>query len=439
MYYLLGIDSTDAPSGGCTTYTMARLLKLLDNYKIQILGYPRLIRLNPNIPIKTRGNAALSVYFSISLQIDELYNIILDFVMKDFLKFNNHNSIKEPGVVLIELKANNFIEAKKEILIIQKKYKEFYTETLTKVVKTIPKIDSKHRITSSIGTIGAFAAVIADLSIDFTYELIAYRKDTSIKRELNIEKLKELENRFTTTFSSIDRDRELICPSGPDPVLCGIRGESTRDLIMYFKELNINNFDFFIIYQTNQATNSHVDHAFSELEQFNVISTFGKITSHPKVIHGGHVIFNIFINDQIIRCVAFEPTKNMAKHAQKLIPGDIIFLHGNFRLFQGVNTIALEYIYVINLIKYEIKIPPVCNNCGKRMTNAGVLAGYKCKICGNKKMYAEKKIRQRELFTGQRIYSSLSAQRHLTRPYKRLFRRNKAILTKMNIKDIISN
>ena len=57
----IGIDDTDSRSGGCTTYVMYRLIERLIEYGYGICGYPRLVRLNPNVPWKTRGNGAVVV------------------------------------------------------------------------------------------------------------------------------------------------------------------------------------------------------------------------------------------------------------------------------------------------------------------------------------------------------------------------------------------
>src|SRR5262245_31853751 len=58
----IGIDDTDSPSGGCTTYTMALISEELQRLGFEIDGYPCLVRLNPNVPLKTRGNAALALH-----------------------------------------------------------------------------------------------------------------------------------------------------------------------------------------------------------------------------------------------------------------------------------------------------------------------------------------------------------------------------------------
>ena len=55
----IGIDDTDSPKGMCTTYLSYEIVKFLKKQKVQLLDYPSLIRFNPNIPWKTRGNGAV--------------------------------------------------------------------------------------------------------------------------------------------------------------------------------------------------------------------------------------------------------------------------------------------------------------------------------------------------------------------------------------------
>src|SRR2546427_13077063 len=53
----LGVDDTDSLRGMCTTYLATELVRALSGW--DLIGYPRLVRLNPNIPWKTRGNGAI--------------------------------------------------------------------------------------------------------------------------------------------------------------------------------------------------------------------------------------------------------------------------------------------------------------------------------------------------------------------------------------------
>ena len=60
----IGLDDTDSTKGGCTTYLAALLIEKLGKFNVQFTDYPGLIRLNPNVPWKTRGNGALCLRFS---------------------------------------------------------------------------------------------------------------------------------------------------------------------------------------------------------------------------------------------------------------------------------------------------------------------------------------------------------------------------------------
>ena len=59
----LGVDDTDGPDSGCTTFVLSEILAAARELGADLLGEPRLVRLNPNVPFKTRGNAALSAHF----------------------------------------------------------------------------------------------------------------------------------------------------------------------------------------------------------------------------------------------------------------------------------------------------------------------------------------------------------------------------------------
>src|SRR5207245_6340165 len=59
----IGIDDTDSEKGGCTTYTATVLFQNLIERGFKPSDFPWLVRLNPNIPWKTRGNGALAVHF----------------------------------------------------------------------------------------------------------------------------------------------------------------------------------------------------------------------------------------------------------------------------------------------------------------------------------------------------------------------------------------
>ena len=111
---LIEIDDTDPLKGGCTTYLAALLCEKLGTTK-----YPRLIRLNPNIPYKTRGNGAITL--EAHGNPTKIKEITLDLIKE-------HSQLKEqntnPGAAFIE----NPTKDNREILT------KFYQKTVSELV-----------------------------------------------------------------------------------------------------------------------------------------------------------------------------------------------------------------------------------------------------------------------------------------------------------------
>src|SRR2546428_11841334 len=77
----IGIDDTDSDKGGCTTYTAPVLFQELIEREFKPSDFPWLVRLNTNIPWKTRGNGALAVHFFIDeKEIENVQRVALETV-----------------------------------------------------------------------------------------------------------------------------------------------------------------------------------------------------------------------------------------------------------------------------------------------------------------------------------------------------------------------
>src|SRR5260370_41265851 len=77
----IGIDDTDSEKGGCTTYTATVLFQELLSQGFKPSDFPWLVRLNPNIPWKTRGNGALAIHFLVDEErIEEVQRIAMETV-----------------------------------------------------------------------------------------------------------------------------------------------------------------------------------------------------------------------------------------------------------------------------------------------------------------------------------------------------------------------
>src|SRR5712691_1402282 len=60
MVLWIGVDDTDSLRGMCTTFLATEIIRDLTKDH-DLIGYPRLVRLNPSIPWKTRGNGAICI------------------------------------------------------------------------------------------------------------------------------------------------------------------------------------------------------------------------------------------------------------------------------------------------------------------------------------------------------------------------------------------
>ena len=75
----IGIDDTDSPKGMCTTFLAYKIINRLKKENVDFLDFPNLVRFNPNIPWKTRGNGAVGIKISTSNP-KKIKNLVKKFV-----------------------------------------------------------------------------------------------------------------------------------------------------------------------------------------------------------------------------------------------------------------------------------------------------------------------------------------------------------------------
>ena len=92
----IGFDDTDSPKGMCTTYLAYRLINLLKKEHVDFLDFPNLIRFNPNIPWKTRGNGAVGIKIS-TKKPEKIKKLVIQLINK--YADTQHGAI--PGVVFL--------------------------------------------------------------------------------------------------------------------------------------------------------------------------------------------------------------------------------------------------------------------------------------------------------------------------------------------------
>jgi len=413
----LGIDNTDSIYGGCTTYVGALIVEeLLKNKRAIFVDYPNLIRLNPNVPWKTRGNGAVTLRINVFEDVDRIKDEIVKIVYENA----RIDEGAEPAIAILRGEIPDEI-------------KQFSMEVLTKIVsvETAEKIAEKHNVelitfeNKKKGIVGAIGAIGMTLERDYTFELLAYRKKERYgeKRMIDEKSIYEMDRKTSPyTFNNVDygERRILITPRGPDPVLFGIRGETPGILIEALKKIKVYEpIERWIIYRTNQGTDMHYVNIknLTDIKTYSSVKLHGLVDEKPKVIPGGHVIIKVTNGKYKVECVVYEPTKGLRKIASKLLRGDIIEVYGAVKKDnKNEKTINVEKMCIRKIIDYKVKINPKCPICGAKMKAEGKNKGFECKKCKYKAYL--KKIEERiprSILEGLYLPSP-KAQRHLLKP-----------------------
>lgn len=410
-YLYIGVDDTDSPDGMCTTFLASQIINKLKSHGIDLIDYPRLIRLNPFARFKTRGNGGVSFKILNDDKVDLAKRIVLDEVEK-LSMFDCDNT--NPGVVFYDGEITSEMEdyafrAIYEFISIDEAYD--FAKSLGCEV---------HKFKKGRGIIGSLASIALPLS-DCTYELLAYRSSDNYgtKRCIDYESVYRMDKEtFPDTFENIDYSEDYIAiePKTPCPVLYGIRS-NTPDVLFKAKEMVKVSEPIvdWCIFKTNQHTDMHIQKVskISDMKQYGCYCVRGEVKNTPKIIDGGHMFFYIQDDSGEIECGAYEPTKNFRKTVSYLRPGDVIEVYGGIGEH---NTFNIEKFKVIELNDVVFE-NPICE-CGKRMTSAGKNKGFKCKKCGNRLGVDDKvpvKI-ERDLEVLRFYETPVSARRHLSKP-----------------------
>ena len=414
-YLYIGIDDTDSPDGMCTTYLACHIIRKLKDNGIDVIDYPRLIRLNPFARFKTRGNGGVSFKIINDDKADLAKRIVLDEVSA-LSMFDCDNT--NPGVVFYD----GEITKEMQDYAFRAIYSFITIEEAEEFGKSVGC--EIHKFKKGRGIIGSIAAISLPLD-DFTYELLAYRtpENYGTRRQIDYDSVIEMDRQtFPETFENVDYSEDYIAiePKTPCPVLYGIRSNNdsilnkARSIVRVSEEI-----EDYCIFLTNQHTDMHIQKAdcISQMKQFGCYEIIATVKDNPHVIDGGHMFFTVFDESGEIECGAYEPTKDFRKIVSHLRPGDVIRLYGGIG---EQNTFNIEKFQVIELNDVEYR-NPICE-CGKRMTSAGKNKGFKCKKCGNKIKSSQKvPVMITRLLENSKFYETpVSARRHLSKPICRM-------------------
>jgi tRNA(Ile2)-agmatinylcytidine synthase len=431
----IGIDDTDSPLKGCTTYIAAILIEKLQLFNVSFLDYPNLIRLNPNIPWKTRGNGALCIRIECE---KHLINDIIDMVVETVEDNSDMSHVgTDPGIV--------FFFGKQ----IPEALRAFAKHAIQGIVKMNDAVELVKEFKAEAigfkkrrGIIGALAAIGEILEGDYTYELIAYRTlpNRGKPRQVDASSVIKMNGKTAPlTFNNIDLEnsRLLITPHGPDPILYGIRGENA-DIVKKAHTIvrALEPIERWMIFRTNQGTDAHLQNieSISHMKPYHPIIIKGTVTKPPQIIPKRHVIFTIRDETGQTDCAAYEPTGDLRKAANQLIVGDIVEVYGGVRPESSKNplTINLEKFRVVSLARKIEFQNPLCPNCGKRMKSMGKRKGFKCDKCSFRSSTVIKTEAHLNRDLKEKLYiTSTHSQRHLTKPFNRYGQEKTGKLKKM--------
>jgi len=398
---LIGIDDTDSPAGMCTTYLGAVLARRLIREHMRVRE-ARLVRLNPNVTFKTRGNAAVA--FDVDGDPAKGFEIACG-IVEELADFSCEKT--NPGVVVAEKRLDPAF------------YRKAVTDfcEIEEAVGLLERSGARYRgWKNRRGLVGA-AAAVASVLPDRTYEVLAYRELArwGTPRQVDRESLFAAEEAtFPHTWDTVDlANRVVVCvPHSPDPVLFGIRGESPAWVMTARAFIESEKPALEQIWVTNQGTDAHLlTGECGSLREGLSYYVRGTVAGRPATGTGGHVSFTIRDKDTEVRCMAYEPTKNFRELIRALVPGDEIIAVGSYKN----GSINLEKCCVISLARdYEVRAP-VCVACNKRMTSDGKGKGYKCRKCGAHAKEPEVQEFPRKISTGWYEVPP-TARRHLAKP-----------------------
>ena len=420
----IGFDDTDSRKGMCTTFLAYKIVEYLKKERVKFLDYPYLIRFNPNVPWKTRGNGAVALKIETSKP-----QMIKKNIVRYIKKYSAVKDGANPGLVFYEQKdiPENFSKFGKMALyrlVSRNEAKKFVLDN---------ELETYH-LGNGQGLIGAIGAIGYDFR-DHTFELISYRDKINLgkKREIfkdSVEKMQQIT--FPRTFNSFDesKNRILIAPHGPDPVFFGVRGEDPDTVIKGASLVKSKEkFCGYMVFRSNQGTGDHLQNEIDikNLKPFSSGYMVGKITEKPYTVLGGHVFFSISKNGVTVKCAMYKPTK-LTTVTEKLMVGDLVKIGGGIRKSSKKHkrVLNVEFLEVLGLQRHVVMVNPLCMKCEKRMKSKGKNQGYQCSKCGNTSLTKVEQEIPRQI--EKQFYLPVpSAHRHLTRPLQRIGKFNSKI------------
>ena len=409
---VIGIDDTDSRERGmCTTYVgdaVARRLEARDRTVERVL----LVRCNPAIEHKTRGNAAVGIHTDAAPEpAFETAKSVIDALAE------TGDDRTNPGLVVAPGRPESVPDAVSSFTrgaVRDRHHRRRATELVEQ------RGYRAHGWSNGRGVIGALAAVGAWRALEeWTYERIAYRERRywGTDRAVDAESVFEAAEAFyPAVWDTVDRSAgEVVCvPRTPGPVLYGIRGDDAGACENVADRIESEPIDRARTFVTNQGTDGHLrDGTAAGVRDGYAYRVRGTVASAPETRRGGHVFFGLSDDGATIECVAFEPTKRFRDVVRRLRVGDELVVCGE--VTDG--TLKLEKVAVRDLVRVE-RLTPVCPDCERTMESAGRGQGYRCRDCETTANGKRERRLDRELNVGWYEVPP-RARRHIAKPLVR--------------------
>ncbi len=404
---IVGIDDTDSRERGmCTTYVAARIAERLrrtccrdeqtsaDAHDAPTDPIDRLllVRLNPAVEYKTRGNAALAIHADCDP--DLAFSVARETLASLAETVDERTN---PGLVVADHDVH------------QTAISGDVAEFAERAVRDHLEIEDatacceRHGYRSwhagnGRGRIGALAAIGAWRALEeWTYEFISYREPDSwgTPRQVDRESVfAAAEWGYPDVWDTVDRgEGETVCvPHTPGPILHGIRGDDATVARAVADRIESEPVASSQLFVTNQGTDVHLrEGAIETVRDGRAYRLEGWVESEPETRRGGHVFFELAaasVDDDDdpptdddaeqprLECAAFEPTKRFRDRVRALRVGDRLTACGEV----SAGTLKLEKFAVRDLVRTE-RVTPICPDCDRTMESAGRDQGYRCRDC----------------------------------------------------------
>ncbi|WP_254523800.1 tRNA(Ile)(2)-agmatinylcytidine synthase [Natrinema caseinilyticum] len=427
---IVGIDDTDSRERGmCTTYVATEiadhLRKRCSTGGSSIVSRTLLVRLNPAVEYKTRGNAALAIHTDCD---PEVAFTIARERLEELAETADDRT--NPGLVVADLDPDE-----RDTPADVERFAHAAIRDHLAIADAVALLE-RHEYRSwyagdGRGRIGALAAIGAWGSLEeWTYEYISYRESDrwGTPREVERESVFAAADwGYPDVWDTVDRgESETVCvPHTPGPILHGIRGDDPDAVRSVAERTECEPVAESQLFVTNQGTDGHLQPGgIGTVEDGRAYRLEGRVATDPETRRGGHVFLDLDAPTagtpvdaegppERLTCAAFEPTKRFRDRVRSLRMGDRITACGEV----SDGTLKLEKIAVRDLVKTE-RVTPPCPDCGRTMESAGRNQGYRCRDCGTSRTEKAHRPLERDLEPGWYEVPPC-ARRHISKPLVR--------------------